>query len=57
MNLSLIVSNELVTNDAPLSGDKSWDLGTYMEQIGGVSVQGKKTYGIYTPFDVKDEEV
>ena len=56
MNLSLIVSNGLVI-DAPLSGDKPWDLGTYEEQIGGDSAWGKKTFGIYIPFDFEDEEV
>lgn len=56
MNLSLIVSNGLVI-DTPLSGDKPWDLGTYVEQIGGVSARGKKTFGIYIPFDAEDEEV
>ena len=57
-NLSLIVSNGLVL-DVPLSGDKPWDLGTYVEQIGGVNVsaRGKKTFGIYIPFDLEDEEV
>ena len=53
-NLALIVSNGLVL-DAPLSGDKPWDLGTYVEQIGGVSARGKKTFGIYIPFE--DEEI
>ena len=56
VNLSLIVSNGLVI-DTPLSGDKPWDLGTYVEQIGGVSARGKKTFGIYIPLDVEDEEV
>ena len=45
--------------NAPPSGDKPWDLGTYMEQIGGVSARRKKQLeSIYIPFvDFEDEEV
>ena len=55
-DLFLIVSNGLVV-DTPLRRNKPWTLGNYVEEIGGVSVRGKKTFGIYIPIDVEEEEV
>ena len=55
-DLFLIVSNGLVV-DTPLRCNKPWTLGNYVEEIGGVSVRGKKIFGISIPIDVEEEEV
>ena len=52
--LSLVVSNGLVTN-APLRDGREWTLGNYTLEIGGVSTQSKKTFGIYSPPKVPDD--
>ena len=40
--------------DAPLHSGNLWTLGGYVEEIGGVSARGKKTFGIYVPYDVEE---
>ena len=42
--------------DGTLRDGKPWTLGGYVEEIGGVSVRSKKTFGIYIPLDVEEEE-
>ena len=53
--LSLLVSNCLV-RDAPLASGKPWTLGNYTMEFGGVQVRGRRTFGIYVPIDVYEEE-
>ena len=53
--LSLIVSNGLI-RDAPLPSGCPWTLGNYVSEFGGVQARGKRTFGIYMPYDVADEE-
>ena len=53
--LSLIVSNGLI-RDAPLPSGFPWTLGNYVNEFGGVQARGKRTFGIYMPCHVVDEE-
>lgn len=53
--LHLIVSNGLI-RDAPLPSGLPWTLGNYVNEFGGVQARGKRTFGIYMPYDVVDEE-
>ena len=53
--LSLIVSNGLIC-DAPLPSGAPWTLGNYVKEIGGVQARGKRTFGIFMPYDVADKE-
>ena len=53
--LSLIVSNGLI-RDAPLPSGVPWTLGNYVKEFGGVQARGKRTFGIFMPYDVDDEE-
>ena len=48
-DLHLIVSGGLVMDGKP------WTLGGYVQEI-GVSARCKKTFGIYIPLDVEEEE-
>ena len=56
---SLLVSiysyNGLVLDS--LSSGKQWTLGSYTDEFGGMQVRGKRTFGIYVPLDVEEEEV
>ena len=54
-DLQLIVSGGLV-NDIPLHQGEPWSLGAYIQEIGGVSVRAKKTFGIYNVLDDDDEQ-
>lgn len=54
-DLHLIVSGGLVMDDT-LQDGKPWTLGGYVQEIGGVSARCKKTFGIYIPLDVEEEE-
>ena len=53
--LSLIVSNGLI-RDAPLPSGVPWILGNYVKEFGGVQARGKRTFGIFMPYDVADKE-
>ena len=53
---SLIISNGLVL-DSPLPSGLPWNLGNYTNEFGGVQARGKRTFGIFMPYDVADEEV
>lgn len=53
--LFLIVSNGLV-RDVPLPSGQPWTLGNYTDEFGGAQVRGKRTFGIYVPIDVEEEE-
>lgn len=53
--LSLIVSNGLV-RDAPLPSGIPWTLGNYVNEFGGVQARGKRTFGVFMPYDVADKE-
>lgn len=53
--LKLIVSNGLIRN-APLPSGLPWTLGNYIHEFGGVQARGKRTFGIYMPCDVVDQE-
>ena len=53
--LFLIVSNGLI-RDSPLPSGLPWTLGNYVNEFGGVQARGKRTFGIYMPYDVVDEE-
>ena len=55
VDLHLVVSGGLVMDDT-LQDGKPWTLGGYVQEIGGVSVRCKKTFGIYIPLDVEEEE-
>jgi len=50
-----LVSGSLVMDDTPQDG-KPWTLGGYVQEIGRVSARCKKTFGIYIPLDVEEEE-
>ena len=54
-DLHLVVSGGLVM-DATLQDGRPWTLGGYVQEIGGVSARSKKTFGIYIPLDVEEEE-
>ena len=54
-DLHLVVSGGLVMDD-PLQDGKPWTLGGYVQEIGGVSARGKKTFGIYIPLDVEEDD-
>ena len=53
--LSLIISNRLVL-DSLLPSGLAWNLGNYTNMFGGVQARGKRTFGIFMPYDVTDEE-
>ena len=53
-DLHLVVSGGLVMDDT-LQDGKPWTLGGYVQEI-GVSARYKKTFGIYIPLDVEEEE-
>ena len=53
-DLHLIVSGGLVMDDT-LQNGKPWTLGGYVQEI-GVSARCKKTFWIYIPLDVEEEE-
>ena len=42
--------------DAPLQNGRIWTLGGYVEEIGGVSARGKKTFGLYVPNDLEETD-
>ena len=52
-DLHLIVSGGLVMDDT-LQDGKPWTLGGYVQEIGGSA--RCKTFGIYIPLDVEEEE-
>lgn len=55
-SLSLVISNALVL-DVLFSGNQPWTLGSYVEEFGGVSARGKKTFGIYVPPELEEGDV
>ena len=48
--LSLLISSSLV-KDTPLPSNKPWTLGNYTQEFGGSQARGKRTFGIYVPYD------
>ena len=53
--LSLLVSSSLV-RDTLLPTGLPWTLGGYTNEFDGVQARGKRTFGIYLPPDLEDEE-
>ena len=54
-SLTLMMSKGLVKN-LPLSNGKPWTLGSFVEQLGGAQVRGKRTFGICVPDNANSDE-
>lgn len=53
-DISLICSGGLVANQC--IDDNIWTLGEFVKLNGGVTTRSKKTWGIYIPIDVDDQD-
>ena len=42
--------------DAPLPSGVPWTLGNYVKEFGAVQARGKRTFGIFMPYDVAYKE-
>ena len=56
--LQFLVSNGLVTNGS-LHDGKSWTLGNFIEELGGVQARSKRTFGVCAPpvLEISDDDI